>query len=156
MFEFIKFIQKRPSDKTIIISKILLWIILIFSLYYSFFLKQTPNEIEKFIFFWMFSTNWFENIIKYTITTLWLFPILFAILNLTWVCVAKKKIIKILQIIFWILLWYSAALIVNTNELDINEVLMILWFFPFFAWLTWKCIISKCLKYGEKINKIRV
>ena len=54
------------------------------------------------------------------------------------------------------MLWYSAALVVNTESLDINELLVLMWFLPFFAWITWKMITSKSLKYGEKINKIRV
>lgn len=156
MFEFIKFLQKRPNDKTIISWRIILGLLLVSVLSYNFFFQTTVNEIENSMLFGNVDTNWFKDILKYIITALWLFPILFAVLNLSWICVAKKKIVRIIQIIFWILLWYSAALVVNTWSLDINELLILLWFFPFFAWITWKCIVSNCLKYGEKINKIRV
>jgi hypothetical protein len=27
---------------------------------------------------------------------------------------------------------------------------------PLFAWITGKCITSKCMKFGEKVTKIRV
>ena len=106
--------------------------------------------------FWYVDTTGFSDVIKYAIVSLWLFPILYGIANIFNIWIAKKKYIKIGQIILAILLWYSAALVVNTESLDINELLVLMWFLPFFAWITWKMITSKSLKYGEKINKIRV
>ena len=157
MFEFIKFLQKRPSDKTIITIRILFGLILVSVLYYNFFLDwANNNEIEKTMLFWYVDTTGFSDVIKYAIVSLWLFPILYGIANIFNIWIAKKKYIKIGQIILAILLWYSAALVVNTESLDINELLVLMWFLPFFAWITWKIITSKSLKYGEKINKIRV
>ena len=157
MFEFIKFLQKRPSDKTIITIRILFGLILVSVLYYNFFLDwANNNEIEKTMLFWYVDTTGFSDVIKYAIVSLWLFPILYGIANIFNIWIAKKKYIKIGQIILAILLWYSAALVVNTESLDINELLVVMWFLPFFAWITWKMITSKSLKYGEKINKIRV
>ncbi len=157
MFEFIKFLQKRPSDKTIITIRILFGLILVSVLYYNFFLDwANNNEIEKTMLFWYVDTTSFSDVIKYAIVSLWLFPILYGIANIFNIWIAKKKYIKIGQIILAILLWYSAALVVNTESLDINELLVLMWFLPFFAWITWKMITSKSLKYGEKINKIRV
>lgn len=157
MFEFIKFLQKRPSDKTIITIRILFGLILVSVLYYNFFLDwANNNEIEKTMLFWYVDTTGFSDVIKYAIVSLWLFPILYGIANILNIWIAKKKYIKIGQIILAILLWYSAALVVNTESLDINELLVLMWFLPFFAWITWKMITSKSLKYGEKINKIRV
>lgn len=156
MFEFIKFLQKRPSDKTIIILRFAFWIILLSTLYYNFFIQENPNQIENTMLFWSVETDSFKEILKYIIVALWVFPIIYWILNIFKVCVAKKKIVRISQIILWILLWYSACLVVNTENLDINELLILMWFLPFFAWITGKCIVSTCLKYGEKINKIRV
>lgn len=157
MFEFIKFLQKRPSDKTIITIRILFGLILVSVLYYNFFLDwANNNEIEKTMLFWYVDTTGFSDVIKYAIVSLWLFPILYGIANIFNIWIAKKKYIKIGQIILAILLWYSAALVVNTESLDINELLVLMWFLPFFAWITWKMITSKSLKYGEKINKIRV
>ena len=157
MFEFIKFLQKRPSDKTIITIRILFGLILVSVLYYNFFLDwANNNEIEKTMLFWYVDTTGFSDVIKYAIVSLWLFPILYGIANIFNIWIAKKKYIKIVQIILAILLWYSAALVVNTESLDINELLVLMWFLPFFAWITWKMITSKSLKYGEKINKIRV
>ena len=157
MFEFIKFLQKRPSDKTIINIRILFGLILVSVLYYNFFLDwANNNEIEKTMLFWYVDTTGFSDVIKYAIVSLWLFPILYGIANIFNIWIAKKKYIKIGQIILAILLWYSAALVVNTESLDLNELLVLMWFLPFFAWITWKMITSKSLKYGEKINKIRV
>lgn len=157
MFEFIKFLQKRPSDKTIITIRLLFGLILVSVLYYNFFLDwANNNEIEKTMLFWYVDTTGFSDVIKYAIVSLWLFPILYGIANIFNIWIAKKKYIKIGQIILAILLWYSAALVVNTESLDINELLVLMWFLPFFAWITWKMITSKSLKYGEKINKIRV
>ena len=157
MFEFIKFLQKRPSDKTIITIRILFGLILVSVLYYNFFLDwANNNEIEKTMLFWYVDTTGFSDVIKYAIVSLWLFPILYGIANIFNIWIAKKKYIKIGQIILAILLWYSAALVVNTESLDINELLVLMWFLPFFAWLTWKLITSNWLKYGEKITKIRV
>lgn len=154
MFEFIKFLQKRPSDNTIVIIRIVFWLILITVLYYNFFLQNPANEIES-TFFWL-NTAWFENYIKYWIISLWFFPLIFWILWIFKIPVAKKKYIKIWQILLWILLWLSAWMIVNQNNLDIKELLILAWFLPFFAWLTWKMIASYGLKYWEKITKIRV
>lgn len=157
MFEFIKFLQKRPSDKTIITIRLLFGLILVSVLYYNFFLDwANNNQIEKTMLFWYVDTTGFSDVIKYAIVSLWLFPILYGIANIFNIWIAKKKYIKIWQIILAILLWYSAALVVNTESLDINELLVLMWFLPFFAWITWKMITSKSLKYGEKINKIRV
>ena len=157
MFEFIKFLQKRPSDKTIITIRLLFGLILVSVLYYNFFLDwANNNEIEKTMLFWYVDTTGFSDVIKYAIVSLWLFPILYGIANIFNIWIAKKKYIKIGQIILAILLWYSAAFVVNTESLDINELLVLMWFLPFFAWITWKMITSKSLKYGEKINKIRV
>lgn len=157
MFEFIKFLQKRPSDKTIITIRILFGLILVSVLYYNFFLDwANNNEIEKTMLFWYVDTTGFSDVIKYAIVSLWLFPILYGIANIFNIWIAKKKYIKIGQIILAILLWYSAWIVVNTESLDINEFLVFAWFLPFFAWLTWKLITSNWLKYGEKITKIRV
>ena len=156
MFEFIKFLKKRPSDKTILAIRFIFGFVLVATLYYNFFVQEGANEIESTMLFWNVDTSSFKEILKYVITALWLFPILFAVLNLSGICVAKKKIIRIIQVVFAILIWYSAALVINTENLDINELLILAWFLPFFAGVTGKCIVSTCLKYGEKIQKIRV
>ncbi|ATU05862.1 hypothetical protein BKN14_05530 [Candidatus Gracilibacteria bacterium HOT-871] len=157
MFEFIKFLQKRPSDKTIITIRLLFGLILVSVLYYNFFLDgANNNEIEKTMLFGYVDTTGFSDVIKYAIVSLGLFPILYGIANIFNIGIAKKKYIKIGQIILAILLWYSAALVVNTESLDINELLVLMGFLPFFAGITGKMITSKSLKYGEKINKIRV
>ena len=92
MFEFIKFLQKRPSDKTIITIRILFGLILVSVLYYNFFLDwANNNEIEKTMLFWYVDTTGFSDVIKYAIVSLWLFPILYGIANIFNIWIAKKK-----------------------------------------------------------------
>ncbi len=68
----------------------------------------------------------------------------------------KSKIVRIIQIIFSVLLFIAASVIIEGPDLDINTLVFIFAFLPMFAWITWKCITSKCLKYWEKVTKIRV
>jgi hypothetical protein len=46
--------------------------------------------------------------------------------------------------------------IVETPTLDVDALLFLLAFPALFAAITGKCITSKCMKYKEKIQKIRV
>lgn len=158
MLWLIKFIQKRPKDSTIVAIRIIFWLLLISVLYYNFFLQNPPakDEIEETILFWSVSTLQISDYIKYAIVSLWFFPLVFWILGLFKIPVAHKKFIKIWQITLGILLWYSACIVKNQVSLDVNEFLILVWFLPFFAWITWKMIASYWLKYWEKIKKIRV
>ena len=65
---------------------------------------------------------------------------------------------RIIQIIFWIVLFYISWMIVPSPEavLDVDFLIWLMWILPLLAWITWKCITSNCLKYKEKITKIRV
>ncbi|RKW22387.1 hypothetical protein D8B46_05490 [Candidatus Gracilibacteria bacterium] len=158
MFEFIKFLQKRPKDSTIIIIRLIFGLLLISVLYYNFFLQgEESNQIEKTILFGAVpDTTPISDYIKYGIVGLGVFPLAFGIFGIFKMPLAKKKYIRIAQLIFAVLLWYSAGIVVNTESLDINEFLVFAGFLPFFAGLTGKLITSNGLKYGEKITKIRV
>jgi len=152
MMGFIKFMQKRPSDNTIKIGRILFGLIYIGVLYYNFFVQATPNTIETTVFGQNLTENWVLYTI-YWIIALWIVPIILGASNL---CVAKKKIVRIIQIIFSVLLFIVASIIVEGPNLDIDTLVFMFAFLPMFAWITWKCITSKCLKYWEKVTKIRV
>ncbi len=148
-----KFMQKRPKDKTILIWRSVFWLSLIVILAYNFFFDWANNNTINNTTFW-FSLN--ENarlVFKYIITAFWIFPLFMWITNL---CIAKKKYIRIMQIIASIMLFYFSFLISPSKNLDIDTLLFFVAFLPLFAGITWKCITSKCLKYWEKINKIRV
>lgn len=156
--KILSLIQKRPSDKTIITTRIVFWLILITVLYYNFFLQTAPakDEIEKTILFGNVETSAISDYIKYWIVALWIFPLVYGILGIFKIPLFHKKFIRIGQVLLGIWLWYSACIVVNQASIDINELLILAWFLPFFAWLTWKMIVSSAIKYGEKIKKIRV
>lgn len=153
MFEFLKILQKRPSDKTILIWRILFWLIIILVLYYNFFLDwENNNQIEN-VIFWQTLTQNTKDYLKYFIIALWIVPIIMWVSN---ICITRKKYVRIIQICFGILLFFCASFIKDGQSLDIDHLLDLLWFLPLLAWITWKCITTKCMKYWEKINKIRV
>lgn len=142
--------RKRPSDKMILLSRILFGLLLSGSLYYNLIF------LEK----WL-DTNYFRvevseatvDYIKYFFIALWVVPLLLGVTNM---CMFKSKIVRIIQIVFWITLFYISAKIQESPTLDIDVLIWFMWLFPLFAWITWKCITTKCMKYGEKIQKIRV
>ena len=150
MLNFLKILTKRPSDKFIKISKIIFWLTLILSLYYN--LIYLNKKIEP-SFFWYTVDNNYIIYIKYFIISLWLVPLIMWAFN---ICMLKSKYIRILQIIFAILLFYISTKFKDSPDLDIDVLLIIIAFFPLLAWITGKCITSKCLRYKEKITKIRV
>lgn len=142
--------QKKPSDNMIKYGRIIFGLILVWSLYYN--LIYQGSEIET-NFFRMEVDEAYIIYIKYFFTSLWLFPLLMWITNM---CVMKKKFIRIAQIIFWIFLFYMSSKIVEWPSLDVDSLIAVMWIFPLLAWITWKCITSKCTRFWEKITKIRV
>ncbi|MDF1682929.1 MAG: hypothetical protein P1U46_04420 [Patescibacteria group bacterium] len=50
MMQLISILQKRPKDKTIIISRIIFSIIYISIVGYNFLLQENPNTIQESIF----------------------------------------------------------------------------------------------------------
>lgn len=152
MLGFIKFLQKRPTDKTILIWRTVFWILYISTMYYNFFVQENPNTLEN-VMFWQELTSSTITYITYGIIALWIIPIVMWVSNL---CIAKKKYIRIAQIVFSIVLFYVSSKIVKWPDLDIDSLIFFMAFFPLIAGITWKCITSKCMKYAETIKKIRV
>lgn len=150
MMWFVKFMQKRPSDNTIKIWRIIFGLILTWSLYYNLIYQGDAIETN---FFWMEVPETAIIYIKYCFAALWLIPILMWITN---ICLLKKKYMRYMQVFFWITLFYISSKIVPWPELDVDTLIFIMWFLPLLAWITWKCITSNCIKYREKITKIRV
>ncbi len=150
MMWIIKFMQKRPSDANIRISRIIFGLILIFSLYYNLIIQ---GDVIDSNFFWLEINEIHANYIKYVMISLWIIPVFMWISN---VCLLKKKHMRIFQLFFAIILFYISWKIVDWPDLDIDSLILFMWLFPLFAWITWKCITSNCLKYKEKINKIRI
>lgn len=142
--------QKRPSDNTIRISRIIFWLILSWSLYYNLIIQW--DAIQSNLFWIDFTWTQIEYL-KYILVCLWLFPIYMWIAN---TCLMKKKYVRIAQIIMGIILFYVSHIIVEWPSLDVDSLILLMWFFPLLAWITWKCITTKCMRYGETVTKIRV
>ncbi|NVP17641.1 hypothetical protein HUU51_02885 [Candidatus Gracilibacteria bacterium] len=152
MLGFIKFLQKRPSDKTIIIGRILFGLIYMSAMYYNFFIQENPNTLEN-VFFWQEVSENTLTYITYFIIAIGIVPVIMGATN---ICVAKKSIMRIVQIIFGISLFYISSKIVEGPNLDVDSLVFFMGLLPFFAGITGKCITSKCMKFGEKVTKIRV
>jgi len=150
MIWLIKFLQKRPSDLTIRILRIIIGLILVLWWYYN--LIYQPTDLET-TYFWMDVSEWFNVYIEYIIVAMWFIPLIVWITNK---CFLKKKYAKIMQIVIGFLLMYFSSKIEESPNLDYDSLLWIIWFLLILIWITWKWITTKCLKYKEKITKIRV
>lgn len=172
MMKFIEFLKSRPSDKNIRIWRTIFWLIilLLLSIYLNSYKLSLPDSIKP-----------YEMIIKYCLFILWVVPIIMWIFD---PCFAKRKYVKIIQLIFWVALivvWNmiyfdikpKAEIKQNTTNwsIDINSLnttekteskinigfwLSLLSILPILAGITWKCITQKCFKHWEIITKIRV
>ena len=150
MMWFISFMQKRPSDKTIKIARIIFGVILSWALYYN--LIHQWDALESTLFWQELTTSQLEYV-KYWFTSLWLIPIIMWATN---ICLLKKKYMRIVQIFFAIILFYISSAIVEGPSLDVDSLIAFMWLFPLVAWITWKCITSNCMRHAEKVTKIRV
>lgn len=161
MLKLLSLIQKRPSDKSIRIYRILFWMLLTFWIYYNliYLNKWLDNTFFDFsIFGYVLSSGiileeTYMTYLKYGLLILWLFPIFMWISN---VCIFKKKTIRIMQIVYAFVLFYIAWIMSSSANLDFDSLLAIMWIFPLLAGITWKCITSNCMKHKETITKIRV
>lgn len=152
MLWIINLLQKRPSDKNIRIWKVVFGLIFSLSLFYN--LIYLWKDIDNEYLFWFITID--ENaklILKYVVSSLWIIPIISGLFN---VCFLKTKYARIAQIVWWFWMFYISSSIVSSPNLDIDFLIWFLWIVPLIAWITWKCITTKCLKYKEKITKIRV
>lgn len=155
MIGLIKFLQKRPTDKVILSGRVIFGLTYIAIMYYNLF-YLTGKTLDNSYIFGLISLNtqWVE-ILKYVFTAIGIVPVIMWITN---ICMLKKKYLKIIQIIFGFFLFYIAGSISieNNASLDFDFVIWMMWVLPLLAGITGKCITSKCLRYWEKITKIRV
>ena len=150
MFELLKILQKKPSDKSLKLFKIIFWIIFVWATYYN--LIYQGDKLNSTIFWQEINSNT-EIYIKYSIIALWIIPI---IMWLTKICLLKRSHMRIVQILIAILFFYISSIIEKSPDLEIDTLIWFMWFFPLIGGITWKCITSNCMKYKEKITKIRV
>ena len=148
--QIIQFLQKRPSDKAIRSFRIIFGLLIIIAWYYNLIIQW--DALESTLMWQEISSN-MSIAIKYTIIALWIGPVLMWITN---TCFLKKKYMRLLQIFFAILLFYASSAIKDSADLEIDTLIWFMWIIPLFAWITWKCIPSYCMRYWEKIKKIRV
>ncbi len=145
-------LQKRPSDLTIRLGRVIFGLVLIWVLYYNLIIQWDKIDNN---FFWIDLNPQIVEYIKYFFIGIWIVPIIMWAFNL---CLFKKKYVRIIQIIFGILLFYIANQILplDPDSLDVDVLVWFMWILPLLAWITGKCITTKCMKYKEKITKIRV
>jgi hypothetical protein len=154
---FIKLLQKRPSDLTIRVIRVIFGLILIFTLYYNLIIQGDKIDNN---FFWIDLNSQIVEYITYFFIWVWIMPIIMWITNK---CFLKKKYMRIIQGLFGLLLFYIANQIiviepVDTDKLNLDFDILI-WFMgilPLIAWITGKSITTSCMKFNEKITKIRV
>jgi hypothetical protein len=106
-------------------------------------------------FFWVELTPQVVEYIKYFFVWVWIVPFIMWVTN---ICLLKKKYIRIVQWVFGIMLFYIANQILplDSDALDVDVLIWFMWILPLVAWITGKCITTGCMKYMEKITKIRV
>ncbi|MDD2486800.1 MAG: hypothetical protein PHS92_00310 [Candidatus Gracilibacteria bacterium] len=174
MFKLIEFFKKRPSDKTIRYGRIVFGLMIIGLLALSIkfpndYALNIPNSLKS---------N--EIYVRYALMILGFLPILVGITNS---CVARRKYMKLIQIILGIALIFvgNNITLIRTQQapqiktasgsanfenltknqqqktpVDIGFWIALLGILPIAAGITGKFTTSKCLKYGEVITKIRV
>lgn len=151
MMWLINLLKKRPSDNTIRLARITFAIVYMGTLYYNLIIQN--DQIDK-VYFWQeLSFNWVIYM-KYGIMALWAIPLIMWSVN---ICLLKSKYMRIVQILFWIILFYiSWKIWFESPDLEVDTLIFIMAFFPLIGWITWKCITTKCLRFWEKVTKVRV
>ena len=157
MMWFVKFMQKRPSDLTIRAWRIIFGLLLISVLYYNLLIQGDNIDTN---FFWVDLDTQIVEYITYFFIAVWIVPVVMWATN---ICLLKKKYIRIVQVIFGIMLFYIANQIIplapvdpDKLNFDVDTLVRFMWILPLLAWITGKCITTSCMKYMEKITKIRV
>ena len=152
MMWLIKFFQKRPTDKTILISRAVFWLLYVWVMYYN--LIVLGKGIDSEYFFGSVVLNESNILIaKYIMIAIGIVPVLMWATN---ICIHKKKYVRIIQIVFGIVLFYIASSLTESPNLDYDVLIGFMGLFPLVAGITGKCITTKCMKYKETITKIRV
>ncbi|PID87502.1 hypothetical protein CSB07_00855 [Candidatus Gracilibacteria bacterium] len=146
----IKFLKKRPSDKTIRISRIVFGLILIGALFYNLIYLDKAIDTE---YFGQEIDEKGLMIAKYIMISLGIIPLIMGVTN---ICLLKSKYMRIMQIFYAIVLFYVSSSIAESPDLDIDVLVGFMGLLPLIAGITGKCITKNCLRYGEKVTKIRV
>jgi len=150
MMNFLQILMKRPTDKNIRIGKVLFWLIITGTAYFTFFINDIA--IQESIF-WSTLTTELQNLIKYLLVALWIIPLLLGAFDINLV---ERKYARILQIVYAIILFWYSGIIIGWAKLWMETLYFVLAFIPLIGWITGKFITKKWLKAKQKITKIRV
>jgi len=142
--------MKRPSDSQIRIAKIIIGIMIILTWIAAFNLQNLSLENS---IFGIALDDTSKQYLSYAIIWLWVIPIVLWGLDIN---VLSRGRTRILQIIFWVLLFIISGMFIETATLSVDIFYFLIWLVVFIAWATWKAITKKGLKTGQKITKIRV
>jgi len=152
LFKMISLLQKRPSDTTIRMIRIGFWLLYSGILYYN--LIYLGKNIDNTYLFGAITLGTEELFIaKWVVVSLGVFPLF---LGITQMCIFRSKYMRIWQLVLSLWVFYVAGSVEETPDLDFGVLIGILWIVPLFAGITGKLIPSKCIKYKEKLTKIRV
>jgi len=113
-------LQKRPSDMTIRVSRVVFGLILIIALYYNLIFQW--QEIQSNLF-WQDVSEANLEYIKYGLVALWIIPVIMWAAKL---CILKKKYMRIAQIVFSVVLFYISSIIVETASLDVDSLMALM------------------------------
>lgn len=145
----LKFLLKRPTDMQIRAWNILLWIIISWWAFYNLiYLNKSLDES----FFWL-TIGSFSIFIKYLLVGVWCIPLIMWLWNM---CLLKSKYIRFLQTWIWFFLIYMSFKVQESANLDFDSLLLIIWIVAIVFWVSGKAITKTCLRYWEKVQKIRV
>ncbi len=168
MFQFIEFLKKRPSDTTIRIIRIL------FSLGTAGLLVLAAKDYSL-----PFQSHYesFALYAKYALAAV--FVIHAVVFGAIGICFCKRSLMKKLQMIVGVLMIItgnfigkveaptpqatpntqvsiSAIATETPKPINVGFYFALLGFLPLLSGISGKMIMSKCLKHGETITKIRV
>jgi len=142
--------MKRPSDSQIRNAKIIIGVMIVLTWIAAFNLQNLSLE-DNILGFNLDASA--KQYLSYAIIGLWIIPIVLWGLDIN---VLSRGRTRILQIIFWVLLFIISGIFIETATLSVDIFYFLIWFIVFIAWVTGKAITKKWLKTGQKITKIRV
>ena len=146
----VKFLMKRPADKTIRMVGFIFGAVYILATGYNFIYQS--GSLENVFFGFEFSESQMQ-IVAYIIVALGLIPLIRWVTNISFL---SRGYTRIFQILFGLILFYIASKVVESPNLEVDLLLVLMGLYSIIIGISGKMITKKGLKYGQKITKIRV
>ncbi len=146
----VKLLMKRPTDKTIRTAGIAFGLIYILATGYNFIYQA--GSLENNFFGVVFNESQMQ-IVAYVIVALGLIPLIRGIANIS---ILSRGYTRIAQIIFGVVLFYIATKVVESPNLEVDLLLVLMGIYSIVIGISGKMITQSGLKHGQKITKIRV